>query len=265
MQAFRASLVLAALAVSAFAFGCDRSESVAGPDGIAPRFVKQGVDCATETHPSCPDGEGPGALVNLALAGAIATTAPGAVEVKTDNASTLELGDGGYDATFGFTAAIAPGGYCVTEGVFGDGTDGRITLEALLDLLTDGAPAIHRNLGGLKIDKAALAALDGSSSLHNLRHSWSASVSSPSLSGRIVTWIADPSFDRKSPVPSGPAGWSPTPAISATDLGGGSTAYTFQALHGIVQIKQLEGRPKDHPKIICPLLDDVAATVSPSP
>jgi len=214
MKIPRLALALALLTFTAFTLSCDNSEPVAGPERVAPQFVKQGVDCATETHPSCPeDGDAPGANVNLALAGDITTSAAGVVKVKTDNASTLELGNGGYDATFGFTAAIAPGGFCVPKGVFGDGTDGRITLSALLGLLTTGSPAIHRNLGGLKIDKSAL---DGSSTQHNLRHGWSASP----LGGDIVTWIADPSFDRKSPVPSGPGGWSPMPSVSATDLGG---------------------------------------------
>jgi len=247
----RSAVVSSLLFLTGLTLSCDRSEPIAGPEAVAPQFVKQGVDCATETHPSCPeDGDGPGANVNLALAGAITTSAAGVVEVKTDNASTLELGNGGYDATFGFTAAIAPGGFCVTKGVFGDGTDGRITSSALLGLLTTGIPAIHRNLVGLKIDKSAL---DGSSKQHHLRHG---------LGGKIITWIADPSFDRKSPVPSGPGGWSPTPSVSEADLGGGSTAYTFQ--NGVLLIKQLYGRPKDHPTIVCPFQDNVTATVSPT-
>lgn len=223
---------------------CDLGSSgIVNPEAFEFRAGRGGV-------PGGPGGGGGSATVELAMG--LTTSGPQDVLISSDNDDRLVLDTPGEDSemfagAFTLTATHAAGlGACQQRGVFDQG----LSPGDILDLLLD--PEQFRDFT-LYIDKSDAAA-GVASDYNQIRQNWAADIPS----GRVVTFIGFKNKKARLPGVS-------DPIVTATDLGGGTTLYTFQAGTGIVGVTQLSGAPKEQPNILCPLLDDVEVRVTITP
>lgn len=236
--------LLAAFSAALLAWACETPVEIEPSEGLsAPSFA---VDCTERPdHPHCgPADPGPGATIPISLTGAIVSAASTDVDVERNNGSTLELGGGAHITGFRFPGSI---GACVTDGVFG----GEKVSEAFMRSLLAAGDGFE--FSSLVIDKTSASSAD-----HVLVHHWDDGT----INGDIVTWIASATRDRKTAAPST---GDPDPLVvtEADTPVPGATRYTFVADNGVLYIKQRYARPRDHPRLVCPLPQDVVITVGP--
>ena len=215
---------------------CDSGGAISSPEPFDFSAAKRGG----------PGGGGGTPLVELT--DGVLTLGQQEAIIVTDNRRRLTLdtpseGGGLYASAFDLTATHAAGlGNCVLNGAF----EGVLTPQDLLDIMVEANRPRDFTLYIDKDDAAAGAVSD----YQQLKQTWR--TDSPSL--RFVTFIGFKNKRARLPGVS-------DPVVTAADLGGGTTQYTFQNGTGIVAIDELH----ESVGILCALLDDVEvrATITP--
>jgi len=184
----RSAVVSSLLFLAGLTLSCDRSEPIAGPEAVAPQFVKKGVDCATEPHPSCPGGgdNSGGNPVTLDLTGdAIGANQPAAIATESGSRLVIGAEPGFADELLFFGAAGSPTirdlGGCVTDPANLD----DISVQALINRLNDAAQG--RGLA-ITIDKKNLGQ---PSRHHGLNQIWVDEDPPAGTGEQYRSWIVD--------------------------------------------------------------------------
>lgn len=203
--------------------------------------------------PGPPGGGGSGGDADTALvdlSGGLATAATQVADVIANNGRKLELstpgGSHAFQDAWSLANTHAAGlANCATNGVFDEGLSPSDMLDLMLDALRNRDFWMH-----IENDAAESGT---ASDAHMLKRGWSEGIPS----GRVETWIGSEN-NKTSILGANPA------LVTRVVLGPGMTLYTFHAGNGVVVFSQLSGAPKDHPTLVCYLLDDVEVTVDMS-